>query len=112
MQAYSPSSDAPPEVDDMVVLADGSGTAQVVKVVPRDYAEGEGMEPGSSMDEVVVLQEGKEKTIGLDDIKEISRAKSGPSVPRSAGRKRKTRRGKSKKGGKRHHRKTRASRRR
>jgi hypothetical protein len=96
----------------MVVLKNGSGTAQVVKVVEHVYGEGEAMDPGSALDEVVVLQNGKEKTIGVDDIKEISRARNGPSVARSAGRKRKTRRGKSKKGGKRHHRKTRAHRRR
>jgi hypothetical protein len=73
------------------------------------YEEGEAQEPSTSIDAVVINVEGEDITVPVDEIKKITRK---PSVARSGGRKRKTRRGKSKKGGKRHHRKTRAHRRR
>ena len=107
MEAYDPSQ--PATVGDLVEVEGKEGQHMVHSVVDHVYKEGEGMDPSSSIDAVVVNVEGEDVTVPVDEIKKITRK---PSVARSAGRKRKTRRGKSKKGGKRHHRKTRASRRR
>ncbi len=93
------------------LYADGKpGT--LVKINWHKYEEGEGMSPDDAVDSYVIkLDDGTEKEFSSD---QVSR---GPPVRRSVsshgppgGRKRKTRRGK--KGARRHHRKTRAHRRR
>lgn len=129
MDKYDPNEDAPPAVNDYVLLKSGK-YATVTKV---------------SGDKVTVVESGNDvanapkKEISLKEIDKLNRTAFGPSVPRSdavemplrlepgvkrsgtewydgkpmkssAGRKRRTRRGK--KATKRHHRKTRAHRRR
>lgn len=86
------------------LYADGQpGT--LVKINWHQYEEGQGMSPDDAVDSYVIkLDDGTEKEFSPDQVIR------GPPVRRSAGRKRKTRRGK--KGARRHHRKTRAHRRR
>ena len=108
MQKYTPGSDDPPEVGDMVELTRGCGIGQIEEAVERQYNSGDAMDPGSALSKIVVRVNGKGQEIGIDDIAKINRVRDGPAIPRSAGKRRhrKTRRGKSK----RSHRKTRARR--
>jgi uncharacterized protein (DUF2384 family) len=105
MDAYDPNE--PAKEGDLVEVEGKDGLHMVQRVIDHVYGEGEGMDPSSSIDAVVVNIDGKDVTVPVDEIKKITRK---PSIARSAGRKRKTRRGKSKKTIKRHHRKTRVRR--